>query len=153
VLTQKKIPKKKHSDRAEKGKLPEDNRRESQLNSQNSFRSPQKSSQFFFCRPPKRAFACSVSSNGKVCSRLAVNSDFSSLSLRSMFNERKTTGYGHMEISRASTAILIVISVFGYHSRSFFFSFLCVDGVVRSSAWYLPSNAFFLLKKKLTYHD
>jgi hypothetical protein len=145
----KKIPKKKHSDRAEKGKLPEDNRRESQLNSQNSFRSPQKSSQFFFCRPPKRAFACSVSSNGKVCSRLAVNSDFSSLSLRSMFNERKTTGYGHMEISRASTAILIVISVFGYHSRSF----SCVDGVVRSSAWYLPSNAFFSSVKKVTYHD
>lgn len=45
--------------------------------------------------------------------------------------------------SHTSTAILIVISVFGYHSRCFY----CVDGVVRSSAWCSQRNAFFSLKK------
>lgn len=79
---------------------------------------------FFLLQQAKRAFACSVSSNGTICSRLAVKSVFFFLSLSPIFHEHKT-GYGHMEISsRASPAILtmirhslIVVSVFGSDSR------------------------------------
>lgn len=105
--------------------------------------------EIFLHRPPKRAFACSVSSNGTVCSRLAVNSDFFSFSpFRCSMKERRLV----MVIWRSHARVPLFSSSFlfsGIILKAFFY--LLMESCGHQRGIYEAMLSF--LSKKVTYHD